>query len=104
MLDGQGNLLGLISLRSLRHLLDEKDAGPALIARDIATEPRALLYTEDRVNVAMQQFVSLDVSELPVVRPGEGRRIVAMLARGDLMLAYNARRREHLQARAATLS
>jgi CIC family chloride channel protein len=104
VLDGKDRLLGLISLRILRQLLDEKDAGPALIARDIAVPPRAVLHTEDTVNVALQQFVSLDVSELPVVRPGDDRQIVAMLARGDLMLAYNNRRREHLQARAASLA
>jgi CIC family chloride channel protein len=104
VVDGQGLLLGLISLRILRQLLDEKDAGPALIARDIAMPPHALLHTADKVNVALQQFVSLDVAELPVVHADDDRRIVAMLARGDLMRAYNTRRREHLQAKAALLA
>jgi len=104
VVNGQGLLLGLISLRILRQLLDEKDAGPALIARDIAMPPRALLHPADKVNVALQQFVSLDVAELPVVHADDDLRIVAMLARGDLMRAYNTRRREHLQAKAALLA
>jgi CIC family chloride channel protein len=104
VVDGAGLLLGLISLRSLRQLLDEKDVGLALIARDIALPSRALLHPQDNVNVALQQFVSLDVPELPVVRADDDRRIVAMLARGDLMRAYNTRRREHLEARAAMLA
>ena len=93
--------LCLISLRLIRQLMDQRDAGPAVIARDMAAPPQGCLSPEDPVATALQMFVSLDVAELPVVRPEEPERLLGMLARGDLVAAYNLRRVERLQQRAA---
>ena len=104
VVDDEDRCLGMISLRTLRQLLDEHDIGQAVIARDIAVPPPVILSPDDPATQALQNLITLDLPELPVAAPHAPQRIIAMLARGDLVAAYNSRRLERLQERASTES
>ncbi|TDI39781.1 MAG: chloride channel protein [Acidobacteria bacterium] len=104
VIDGEDRCLGMISLRTLRQLLDEHDIEQTVIARDIAVPPPLILSPDDPATQALQNLISLDVPELPVANPDVPEKIIAMLARGDLVAAYNSKRLELLQQRAAAES
>jgi len=104
VIDGEDRCLGMISLRTLRQLLDEHDIEQTVIARDIAVPPPLILSPDDPATQALQNLISLDVPKLPVANPDVPEKIIAMLARGDLVAAYNSKRLELLQQRAAAES
>jgi len=104
VLDDENRCLGMISLRTLRQLLDQDDIGPAVIARDIAVPLPAILSLDDLATQALQKLISLDVAELPVAAPHAPEIIIAMLTRGELVAAYNSRRLQRLQQRVAAAS
>jgi CIC family chloride channel protein len=99
VVDSAGRMTGLASLRDVRKLLAQREAVPAVIARDLANRPAVILSPDDLVTAALQQMVSLDVSELPVSSPDDPERITAMLTRADLVDAYNQRRLERVRER-----
>jgi CIC family chloride channel protein len=99
VVDPQGRMTGLLSLRDVRKLLDLRNVGPAIIARDLATAPPPVLAPEDPATVALQRFVSLDVDELPVTRREAPHQVLGMLRRRDLVDAYNRRRLEGMKRR-----
>ncbi|MFQ5766877.1 MAG: chloride channel protein, partial [Acidobacteriota bacterium] len=102
VVDQAGDCMGVISLREIRQVMDERDAGLAVIAQDLAVPPPMTLTPDEPVSSAIQKFVSQDVSELPVIDPLRTRRVLAMLARRDLVGAYNRRRLERLQQQLET--
>ncbi|MFQ5718434.1 MAG: chloride channel protein [Acidobacteriota bacterium] len=101
VVDHENHLTGLISLRQIRKILDEREAGDLLIARDIATDPASVLWS-DPVDVVLQKFVSMDVNELPVTRESDHGPVVSMISRRELIDVYNQRRLERLRRRLET--
>jgi CIC family chloride channel protein len=92
VLDGDGHLSGIIRLAQVRQVLDEDGENLAVIAEDIALQPRALLSPDDDLDHALQQLMGLDVEDLLVVDPADRRRVVGILSRRDIMAAYARRR------------
>ncbi|MGE5177240.1 MAG: chloride channel protein [Hyphomicrobiales bacterium] len=96
VVDGGGRITGMISVTDVQQLLDEREAGPLLIARDIAGAPEEPLRPDDNLNTALERFVAMDVAELPVAgAPDDPEKVTGMLSRRDLIAAYNQRRLEH---------
>jgi CIC family chloride channel protein len=102
IVDAEKRMTGLVSLRDIRKLLDQRESVPAIIARDLANRPAVILSPDELATSALQQMVSMDVSELPVASPDDPERIIAMLGRGDLVDIYNQRRLERVQERLST--
>lgn len=95
VVDHAGRMTGVLSVNDVHQLLDEREVGPLLIARDIAGAPEEPLDPDDNLNTALERFVAMDVAELPVAGPPDDpRRITGMLSRRDLIAAYNQRRLE----------
>lgn len=94
VVDEAGDMTGVLTLDQLRQFLDERDAGAAVIAHDLAAPPRELLEPGDDLDQALRLLMALEVDELPVVDPARPRRVIGMLSRRDIIAAYARRRRD----------
>ncbi len=84
-----GKLLGIISLDDIRGVFLEEDLGTLVIAKDIAVTNIEVIYPHDDLNVALKKIIAANYDELPVVDATDEGKIIGMLARRDLMLAYS---------------
>jgi len=91
VVDDRGRLRGLLTLRDLRHAWRDAGANELIIARDIATEQILALTPADDLNRALRALTIRNTDHLPVVDSEEGRRIVGIIGRHDLIAAYDAR-------------
>jgi CIC family chloride channel protein len=94
VLDDRQHLTGIIRLAQVRQFLDENDENSAVIADDIASKPRALLYPDEDLDTALQQLMALEVEDLLVVDPENRHHVLGILSRRDIMAAYAKRRME----------
>jgi chloride channel protein, CIC family len=94
VVDEKGQMTGLITLAQVRQFLDEHDETVPVIAQDLASRPRATLSPDDDLDTALQRLMSLDVEELPVVEAENPPRVLGLLSRRDIMVAYAGRRLE----------
>ncbi len=94
VVDKKGQMTGLITLAQVRQFLDEHDETVPVIAHDLASRPLATLSPDDDLDTALQRLMSLSVEELPVVEPGDAPRVLGLLSRRDIMVAYARRRFE----------
>jgi CIC family chloride channel protein len=82
-------LVGIISLRDIRHILLEDGLDSFVIARDIMREDVITLTDSQNLYDAMEKFSLKDFGQLPVVDSANPKKVVGMLARANLMNAYN---------------
>lgn len=89
VVEQEGKLLGIISLDDIRGVFLEEDLGTLVIAKDIAVMNIDVIHPHDDLNVALKKIIAANYDELPVVDDVEEGKIIGMLARRDLILAYN---------------
>jgi len=89
VLNSREELVGIISLRDIRHILLEEGLMGLVIAKDIMNEDVITLTTDENLNDAMGKFGIKDIGQLPVVDKDNPKRVVGMLKRTDVIVAYN---------------
>lgn len=89
VLNGKEQLVGIVSLRDIRPVLLEESLMGLVIAKDIMTESVITLTSDQNLYDAMERFGSKDIDQLPVVDKNDPRKVVGMLKRTDVMIAYN---------------
>jgi CIC family chloride channel protein len=89
VVNGKEELVGIISLRDIRPILLEETLMDLVIAKDIMTEDVITLTTDDNLYDAMGKFGIKDIGQLPVVDKDNPKKVVGMLKRTDMILAYN---------------
>jgi CIC family chloride channel protein len=82
-------LVGIISLRDIRPILLEESLMDLVIAKDIMTEDVITLRVDENLYDAMGKFGIKDIGQLPVVERDNPKRVVGMLKRTEMILAYN---------------
>jgi CIC family chloride channel protein len=82
-------LVGIISLRDIRHTLLEESLMGLVIAKDIMNEDVITLTTDENLHDAMGKFGIKDIGQLPVVDRKNPKKVVGMLKRTDVIVAYN---------------
>lgn len=90
VVDIQGRLTGIFTLRDLRLALAGSDWGPLVLADDLATRPVLSVTPDDTLHMALRRMTELNVDEIPVVRPEDPTRLVGALSRRQLTTAYTA--------------
>jgi CIC family chloride channel protein len=90
VVDGQGKLTGIFTLRDLRLALVGSDWGPLVLADDLATRPVLTVTPEDTLHTALRHMTELNIDEIPVVDSADPTRLVGMLSRRELTIAYTA--------------
>jgi len=94
VVDQNGNLSGIISLDDIRGVFMEPDLGRLIIAHDMARPDVVKIIDTETLNLALRKFVDADCGELPVVSLGDENKIIGMLSRRDLIVAYNQKMQE----------
>jgi CIC family chloride channel protein len=101
VLDEDGRLYGVVTLRDLEEALHGGDVGHMTV-RDIATVSPATVYPDDPLWVALKKLGVRDVGRLPVVERGDPRKLVGVLRRRDIIRAYNVGIMRRLDAQQRT--
>jgi H+/Cl- antiporter ClcA/predicted transcriptional regulator len=86
VLDDGGVLIGVLTRRNL---LDPKKAGTAIL-RELIGRPPSYVYEDLTLRDAADHMVRHDVGRLPVVSR-EGRRVIGIVTRSDLLRAHRRR-------------
>ncbi|MFO0890573.1 MAG: chloride channel protein [Isosphaeraceae bacterium] len=90
VVDGQGHLTGVFTLRDLRLALVGSEWGPLVLADDLATRPVLTVTPEDTLHTALRYLTELNIDEIPVVESHDPTRVIGMLSRRVLTSAYSA--------------
>jgi CIC family chloride channel protein len=90
VVDRDGRLTGIFTLRDLRIALLGSDWGPLVLADDLAHRPVLTVTPEDNLHTALRRMTELNIDELPVVDPGDPTRLIGLLGRRQLTLAYTS--------------
>jgi CIC family chloride channel protein len=90
VVDDQGRLTGIFTLRDLRLALVGSEWGPLVLADDLATRPVLSVTPEDTLHTALKRMTELNIDEIPVVRPDDHTQLVGALSRRQLTSAYTA--------------
>jgi CIC family chloride channel protein len=90
VLNDQEKLVGMLSMRDLKSFLAEVgDLCLLVVASDIMTKNVITLKPTDNFETAFEVFEGKHISTLPIVNPKDPGRIIGILKKSDLMLAYN---------------
>jgi CIC family chloride channel protein len=104
VLEGNGDLLGIVTLQDLARASEE---GPLVSrkVRDIATRSILTVFSDEPMWVALKRLSTRDVGRLPVVDRQNPRRLLGLIRRNDIVRAYQVgiSRRLDLQQRADKL-
>ena len=89
VVNSKEELVGMISLRDIRPILMEESLMDLVIAKDIMSEDIITLSSDENLYDAMGKFGIRDVGQLPVVDRKNPKKVVGMLKRTDVIVAYN---------------
>ncbi len=89
VVDKDHHLVGIISFRDIRPLLEEEGVHYLIIAKDVATTDLATVGPEDNIQHALQIMSERGISQLPVVTADNGKQVIATLREKDVIAAYD---------------
>jgi CBS domain-containing protein len=84
--DERGALVGVLSFAAL---LLEENLGPLVVAADLSDPHVPTLTPQTSLAEAFRLIESESLEDVPVVDPGDARRLLGLLSRADLIAAYN---------------
>jgi chloride channel protein, CIC family len=104
VLDGRGELLGIVTLQDLARAKEQGSLAGRKVG-DIATRSVLSVYPDEPMWVALKRLSTRDVGRLPVVDRQNPRRLLGLIRRNDIVRAYRVgiSRRLDLQQRADKL-
>ena len=82
-------LIGIISFRDIRPVLQEASLKQLVIARDVATTDVTTIRPSDNIQLALQEMGSRGISQLPVVADDDSRKVIGTLSKKDVLAAYD---------------
>jgi len=88
VVNDKGEMTGILSLTDIRGVAFEDVLSDLVIAKDIATENVVTITPADNLSTAIKKLTSANVSQIPVVSPDNPRKVLAMLSRHDIIMAY----------------
>jgi chloride channel protein, CIC family len=90
VVDTQGRLTGIFTLHDLRLALAGSEWGPLVLADDLAYRPVISVTPADTLHTALRRLTELDRDEIPVVAQEDATRLIGLLHRRELALAYTS--------------
>jgi CIC family chloride channel protein len=82
-------LIGIISFRDIRPVLQEEALKRLVIARDVATTDVTTIRPSDNVQLALQEMGGRGIAQLPVVAEDDSRKVIGTLSKKDVLAAYD---------------
>jgi len=89
IVDKDGNFAGILPFQTLRLLINENSLSRLLIAKDLFKSECTTLRPDEDLREALAKFADQDIDELPVLSNEGGTKLLGMLSRGELLVAYN---------------
>jgi CIC family chloride channel protein len=89
VVDGAGNLTGILSMTDLRQAMADKDLHGLLVAKDIALSGVMTVTMDDSLNTALKLMATADLRELPVVDKNDPGKVNSIISRKDITRAYH---------------
>ncbi len=90
VVDSQGRLTGIFSLRDVRMALAGSELGPLVLAADLAARPVVTVTPQDDLHTAMKRLTQFNVDHIPVVSPDDPTHLIGLLSRRELVSAYTS--------------
>ena len=90
VVDSQGRLTGIFSLRDVRMALAGSNLGPLVLAADLAARPVVTVTPQDDLHTALKRLTQLNVDHIPVVSPDDPTQLIGLLSRRELVSAYTS--------------
>lgn len=87
-------VVGLINYTNLWDILDEVEDNPLIVCRDLARTPAVTVRARNNLHEALEKITDFHVEVLPVVGD-DGRTLVGILSRNDIINTYNRYLREN---------
>jgi CIC family chloride channel protein len=105
VVDGAGDLVGVVSIRDLEQALSAGTIDGKKVADIATTEGLLVAHPDEPMWKALKRLGTRDVGRLPVVQEEGSRRLVGVIRRRDIVRAYNHAivKRAHHQHQAETL-
>ncbi len=95
VVDAQGTMTGILSINDIREVLFEETLAQVIIAKDVATPTVVRVMWDDSLQDALDKMALINVNELPVVREEAPDKIIAMIAKRDIISYYYERSRRY---------
>lgn len=95
VLDDDARLVGIVSVTDLERAIVEGDPGEERTVADIMTTAVVTCTADEPLRLAFRRFTDRDVYQVPVVDPDDGRSVLGMLRRTEMMWAYKELSDEH---------
>lgn len=95
LLDSEGLLSGIVSFQDFKDAVFEKGLEDLIVVKELATEDVITITPDENLDDAFKKIGSRNIEQLPVVSKRNPRKIVGMLARRDIISAYNKGLLEH---------
>ncbi len=89
VLDGDGRLLGMVSLHGVRAVLLDPDTATTRTAAELCDPYVPTVTPETSLGQALGRMEEDDREELPVVSSDDPKRVLGLLSRADVIRAYN---------------
>lgn len=89
VINANQELIGIISFRDIRKLLDRKEGSEGLTAGDIDTTETSIVIPSDNIQNALHIMSVRGVSQLPVVDPKNRKKLLGILRQKDVIAAYD---------------
>ena len=90
VLNNNDDLVGMLSMRDLKNCLSDMDyLCELIVAADIMSKNVYCLVPDDTLETAFEVFEGKHISILPVVDPRNRKKILDILKKSNLIIAYN---------------
>jgi CIC family chloride channel protein len=89
VVDGDGELAGVVSLQDLERALAAGATEMTPVAEIATTEGLLVAFPDESMWAALRRLGTRDVSRLPVVEGAGSRKLLGAVRRGDIVRAYN---------------
>ncbi len=90
VVDREGRLSGIFSLRDVRLALLGTHVGALVLAADFATRPVRTVTLKDDLHTALKRMTELNLDEIPVVEPDDSTQLIGLLSRRELVNTYTS--------------
>jgi CIC family chloride channel protein len=89
IVNAQGELTGMLTLDTVRKVIQEEEIFDLLVAKDLGNIDFPTVTPQDNLNKALDKLTKIDQEEILVVDEKDPKRILDLLSRRDIIIAYN---------------